>query len=49
MAKHAPAVPPWLVGLIVAVVVFALALWAFSALGFGDDPVVEGLGPVTPS
>jgi hypothetical protein len=30
--------PPWLVGLIVAVVIFALALAVSQILGFGDDP-----------
>lgn len=36
--------PAWLLGLIIAVVVFVAILLAFNALGFGDDPVVEGLG-----
>lgn len=32
--------PPWLVGLIAAVIIFAAILILMSALGFGDDPVV---------
>lgn len=43
MPKHAPSVPPWLVGLIVAAIVFALVLFLASVLGYGDDPVVEGM------
>jgi len=43
MAKHRKRPPAWLVGLIIAGVVFAVALLVFAALGFGDDPVVESL------
>ncbi|HJQ77966.1 MAG TPA: hypothetical protein VJ948_12005 [Acidimicrobiia bacterium] len=43
MPKHAPALPAWLVGLMIAGVVFALVLFLASVLGYGDDPVVEGL------
>lgn len=35
--------PPWLLGLIIAVVVFALVLVVSSILGIGDDPVIGGL------
>lgn len=35
--------PAWLVGLLIAAVVFAAVLVIFSALGFGDDPVVESV------
>lgn len=38
--------PAWLLGLIIAVVVFVAVLLIFSALGFGDDPVVESIGAV---
>lgn len=41
--------PPWLIGLLIAVVVFAGVLFAFHILGFGDNPVVEGAtraGPI---
>jgi hypothetical protein len=34
--------PPWLVGLLLAVVVFAVALLVANVLGLGDDPVVGG-------
>lgn len=43
MARHNKPVPAWLMGLIIAAVVFALVLVVFNVLGFGDDPVVEGL------
>jgi hypothetical protein len=36
--------PAWLLGLIIAVFVFAAVLLLFSALGFGDDPVVDSIG-----
>lgn len=35
--------PPWLLGLLLAVVVFAAALLVANILGLGDDPVVGGL------
>jgi hypothetical protein len=34
--------PPWLVGLLVAALVFAIVLFLLDALGYGDDPVIEG-------
>lgn len=43
MARHNKSMPAWLMGLIIAAVVFALALVVFNLLGFGDDPVVEGM------
>ena len=33
--------PPWLVGLLVAAVVFAIVLLVLDVLGYGDDPVIE--------
>jgi hypothetical protein len=33
--------PPWLVGLLIAAVFFAVILIGSRLLGFGDDPVVE--------
>lgn len=38
--------PAWLLGLLIAVLLFATVLLLFSLLGFGDDPVVESLGAV---
>lgn len=35
--------PPWLLGLLIAVVVFAVVIATFSLLGIGDDPVIESL------
>ncbi len=32
--------PPWLVGLIVAVIVFAVLLVLLQVLGYGDDPSI---------
>ena len=46
VGKHKANMPPWMVGLLIAVVVFAVALIAIDLLGFGDDPVVGSLGPV---
>lgn len=36
--------PAWLMGLLIAAVVFIAILVFSRLLGFGDDPVVEGLG-----
>lgn len=44
MGKHKRKLSPWLLGLMIAIVVFALALTAMNVLGFGDDPVVGSLG-----
>ncbi len=33
--------PPWLLGLLIAAVLFTIALIVFQALGFGDDPVLD--------
>jgi len=38
--------PAWLVGLVFALVIFAIGLLVFNALGFGDDPT---LGETDPS
>lgn len=35
--------PPWLVGLILAVVVSVIALLLMNALGYGDDPSVGAM------
>jgi len=43
MARHRNRMPAWVLGLVLAAAVFAIALLVFSALGFGDDPVVEGI------
>lgn len=34
--------PAWLVGFLVAAVIFVVVLLVSRFLGFGDDPVVEG-------
>ena len=36
--------PAWLLGLIIAVVVAAALLLLLAILGYGDDPVIGGLG-----
>lgn len=36
-SKHLPA---WLVGLLIAIVVFAIVLIVANLLGFGDDPAI---------
>ena len=33
--------PPWLVGLVLAAFIAVIALWVFTLLGFGDNPVLE--------
>ncbi len=38
MAREKRRRPAWLVGLILAVVVFAIVLLVFNLLGYGDDP-----------
>jgi hypothetical protein len=43
MASHKKRQPAWIVGLIIAAVISLVALLVLSALGFGDDPVVESL------
>lgn len=43
VAKHVKQRPAWLLGLIIAVLVFALVLVVFAILGFGDDPVIESV------
>ena len=35
--------PPWLLGLLLAILVFAAVIATFSLLGIGDDPVIESL------
>lgn len=44
MARHRRKLPPWALGLVIAIFVFAAALLVLSALGYGDDPVVDSLG-----
>lgn len=34
--------PPWLIGLLIAIAVLVVGLLAASALGFGDDPTIDG-------
>ena len=38
--------PPWLMGLIFAVIISVLALLVLDALGYGDDPSVGALGVI---
>ncbi|MGH8946056.1 MAG: hypothetical protein ACRDVL_07905 [Acidimicrobiia bacterium] len=33
--------PPWLLGLLIAVVIFAVALFLLDYFGYGDDPVID--------
>ena len=40
--KHKRQLPAWLVGMVIAAVVFVVVLLVFRALGFGDNPVVDG-------
>lgn len=43
MSEFKRRLPAWLVGLLIAIVVFVVGLIVFQALGFGDDPVVGAL------
>ena len=40
MSEEKRQVPPWLAGLILAVIVFVVALVVLNALGYGDDPAL---------
>ena len=40
MSEEKRQLPPWLVGLILAVIVFVVVLVVLNALGYGDDPAV---------
>lgn len=33
-------IPAWLLGLIIAALLFVIGFFVFGALGFGDDPVI---------
>lgn len=41
MTSGSRKLPPWLMGLIIAALVFAGILFAFNVLGFGDTPTFE--------
>ncbi len=34
-------IPAWLLGMVIAAVLFAIGFVIFQALGFGDNPVLE--------
>ncbi|MEX1038032.1 MAG: hypothetical protein WDZ96_04150 [Acidimicrobiia bacterium] len=35
--------PPWLVGLLIAIVLVVVVLFIANLLGFGDDPAIEAV------
>ena len=41
MANRKRQLPAWLLGLIIATVLFVIGVVIFQALGFGDNPVLE--------
>lgn len=41
MANPKRQLPAWLLGLIIAAVLFVIGVVVFQALGFGDNPVLE--------
>lgn len=45
MAEDDRRIPAWLLGLLVAIIVFAAVLFLAIALGYGDDPAIGGIGP----
>lgn len=44
MSDDSRRVPPWLLGLIIAAVIFTLGYLIYQGLGFGDDPVIGSAG-----
>ncbi|MFV1960301.1 MAG: hypothetical protein ACC658_00580 [Acidimicrobiia bacterium] len=40
-ANHKRPMPAWLIGMIIAAILFAIGVVIFQALGFGDNPVIE--------
>jgi hypothetical protein len=44
--KHRRPLSPWLLGLILATLLFVIVLVVANALGFGDDPVIGSLASV---
>lgn len=38
--------PAWLIGLIIAIVIFAVVLVFANILGFGDDPAIGATAPI---
>ena len=40
MAEPKRPIPAWLLGLIIAAIVFAIGFLLFQTLGFGDNPVI---------
>jgi hypothetical protein len=43
MTENERKMPPWLLGLLIAIVVFAVVMATFALVGIGDDPVIESL------
>ncbi len=39
-------IPAWLLGLVIAAVIFVAVLLVFQALGFGDNPVLDAAAPL---
>lgn len=48
MTNERRSLPPWLLGLIIAVLVSLAVLAVINLLGFGDDPVIGALARYTP-
>lgn len=43
MARHRKKLPAWLLGLLIAIIVFTTLLFLAIALGYGDTPGIEGM------
>jgi len=46
MAKHRRRMPAWLLGLLIAIIVFTALLFLAIAFGYGDSPGIEGMAVV---
>jgi len=46
MAKHERRMPAWLLGLLIAIIVFTALVFLAIAFGYGDSPGIEGMAVV---
>lgn len=46
MADDHRRLPAWLLGLLIAIIVFAALFFLAMVFGYGDAPSIDGLGPL---